>query len=70
MGDKEKRELNEAIATGRCYVNYRPLDVLKELDANVSYSPALGFVIVLGKDHGAYLMKRLRDCIAFNEGRR
>lgn len=67
MGDKKK--INEAIALGRAYVGYDPLNVLRELRNWVSYSPALGFVITLGADHDAYLFRRLTDCIAFNEGK-
>lgn len=63
------RDTNEAIATGRCIINYDPLDVLRELNAAVGWSGGDGFVIRLGKEQNSYLFKRLTDCIAFNEGR-
>jgi hypothetical protein len=62
------RKINEAIATGRAYVNYDPLAVLKELRDWVSWIPVHGFVIKLGA-HDDYPHKRLTDCIAFHEGK-
>lgn len=58
---------NEALATGRMYINYDPLDVLKELQAAIGWNA--GYVIRLGDDQKSYLYRRLADCITFNEGR-
>lgn len=65
--DKKPMTTNQAIATGRCYVNYDPLDVLEELRAAVSCVGGK-YVIVLGESHDSYKFKRLLDCIAFNRG--
>ena len=59
--------MNKAIATGQAHVNYDPLSVLKELEACIGYNA--GYVIRLGDNVDSYLFRRLRDCIAFNEGR-
>jgi hypothetical protein len=58
---------NHAIATGRGYVDYDPLTVLKELRAAIGYNA--GYVIRLGDSQDAYLYRRLVECIDFNEGR-
>lgn len=54
---------NEAIATGRMYVDYDPVRHLKELQARIGYRD--GYYIYLSKES----MQRLEDVIAFNEGR-
>ena len=54
---------NEAITTGRMYVDYDPVRHLKHLQAQIGYRD--GYCIYLSKE----AMQRLEDVIAFNEGR-
>lgn len=56
---------NQALATGRAFVNYDPLDVLKELQAAIGYND--GYVIRLG-NRDSHLFRRLQDTIAFHTG--
>jgi hypothetical protein len=48
---------NKAIATGRVYVDYDPLMVLKELRARIGYNA--GYVIRLGDSQDDYMYRRL-----------
>ncbi|GAA0495901.1 hypothetical protein [Pigmentiphaga daeguensis] len=48
----------------RAFVNYNPLDVLKELSAAMGYHGAVGYCIVMSD----YMRQRLRDTIAFHGG--
>jgi hypothetical protein len=52
----------------QCLVDRAPLSVLKDLRSAVGYSPETGYFIPLGKDHDAYLFRRLIECIAFHTG--
>lgn len=54
---------NEAIATGRMYVDYDAVRHLKHLQAQIGWRG--GYCIYLSKEG----MQRLEDVIAFNEGR-
>ena len=60
MSDRKK---NEAIATGRMYIDYDPLRQLKHLQAQIGWRG--GYCIYLSVE----AMQRLEDVIAFNEGR-
>jgi hypothetical protein len=59
---------NHALALGRVSIDRDPLSLLREMRAQVSFAPSLGWVIVLGKDHDSYMFKQLRECLAYNTG--
>lgn len=61
-------KINESLALGRVFIDRDPLSVLQELRACMSYAPAFGYIVALGKDQQSYLYRRLVDCIAFNTG--
>jgi hypothetical protein len=57
---------NQVVATGQAYIDYDPINVLKEMQAAIGYND--GYVIRLGKDQSSYLFRRLVDTIAFHTG--
>lgn len=57
--------INHAIVIGRVFVDRNPLSELKRLQASIGYSTAVGYFIPVREDD----MRRIRECIAFNEGR-